>query len=248
MYSVLAYTNIGKKRTNNEDRVLVNGQIVEESSYFFSRFHDVDHNIFVVADGMGGLEHGEVASQMVVDFFTQTSLSFDDRSISHALDALNRQVFKFSELNLDNQTIGSTLVGCLTQGKEAILFNVGDSLAYSFDKDVITLLSLPHNTNTYNAFRDNPNQFMSPGLLEFIGNRFPNRYFSYNVLFRKLNLGEVIFLSSDGVTNYFPQIEDLAAIFSKEQELQVYGETIVDIVMNRGAGDNFSFIIIKKVS
>ena len=35
MYSVLAYTNIGKKRTNNEDRVLVNGQIVEESSYFF---------------------------------------------------------------------------------------------------------------------------------------------------------------------------------------------------------------------
>lgn len=248
MYYTYSYTNIGKKRVNNQDRVSINGKLLRENEHYIASFLQDEKSCFIIADGMGGEEKGEVAAQMIVDYFNNHAVEFDEFAIKQSLQTVNEAVLVYSDEQLDGATSGSTVVGVLTLKNEALVFNAGDSLIYAFDNGGFTELSVTHNTYTYEAKVKRPGMFPYPGgILEFIGNRNANRYFPYNIFKRKIKKGEVLFLSTDGVTNYYPDPTVLAQLFKSEKDLAVCAQTIINYVLARGASDNFSFSIIKKM-
>ena len=107
-----ADTHPGIRRSGNEDSFLL----------------QPERGIFAVADGLGGLSYGEVASGMCVDM-----LSKSDMSASEDLTGLVRGISsaiaeKGHELN--SGTIGTTLTLAIIDGGYARLAQVGDSLAY----------------------------------------------------------------------------------------------------------------------
>ena len=137
MLPITLYTkiDIGKERTSNEDSV---ASLILNSQSFRNEF---SYGILVVADGMGGHEMGEVASEIAVKTFIEAVtenifhfsatnngiIKFDD-VLKQAVESANKKVWAISE-NQANR-IGTTLVGAIIFNKHIYVVNVGDSRAY----------------------------------------------------------------------------------------------------------------------
>lgn len=135
------YTDVGRRRSNNEDSFLVEG--IKGKSRTSSSL------ICVVADGMGGQEFGEVASQTAVAaFHGQTGNLHKAGTASGWLDYSTRLAhaeIKRQSVNLKVSTgMGSTLVAGLFANDRCFLANVGDSRAYLLRQGKINRLTRDH--------------------------------------------------------------------------------------------------------
>ncbi len=120
-YDIASITHRGKVRQNNQDRVLA---LVGEGEA-----------LLAVADGMGGLAHGEKASAITVQVLAgwwQSNTLTDMAQISAALDAAifeaHRQIYYFSETQ--GQRTGSTLSLVYLQAEQYLVKQIGDSRVY----------------------------------------------------------------------------------------------------------------------
>lgn len=91
-----------------------------------------DYYVFSVADGVGGLAFGDVASGLAVEPFSNLT---DDICLEALFDHANKQILNESEKR--NRLMGSTLVSAVvnTKTNEISIANVGDSRAYIFTRD-----------------------------------------------------------------------------------------------------------------
>ncbi|MGD8345592.1 MAG: protein phosphatase 2C domain-containing protein, partial [Desulfobacterales bacterium] len=140
-------TDIGRRRELNED----------------SFFYDDGMGLYVVADGMGGHNAGEVASNLVVktirDYLNQNleqesaqghpikaneKLSEDARRLLAGIYLSNQVVHQAAQQNEDYKGMGSTVSAVYLTDKTFIVANVGDSLVYLIRNGKIKLLSVPH--------------------------------------------------------------------------------------------------------
>ena len=129
-------TDVGRHREHNEDDYGV-GEGVQVAQ----RGH-----LFVVCDGMGGHEAGEVASRIAVEsilsgYYADES---DDRAtaLSMAFDYANTSIY--NEGNLSGVSMGTTGVAAVIHHDECIIANVGDSRAYLIRKGAIRQISRDH--------------------------------------------------------------------------------------------------------
>ncbi|MCX8481891.1 MAG: protein phosphatase 2C domain-containing protein [Sediminibacterium sp.] len=132
--SVFAETDIGKERKINEDSV---ASVILNAKSFNKKF---DCGILVVADGMGGHDYGELASEIASKKFIEEIIrsillcSEKNEPINFSkilLDSVkvaNNEVWKISK-NHSNH-IGTTLVGAIIINNKAFIVNIGDSRAY----------------------------------------------------------------------------------------------------------------------
>ena len=139
-------SDIGRKRRSNQDHFLL----------------DDHHRLYLVADGMGGHQAGEVASQLVVDSihkfyksYPSTSasakcephdpaLSSEANRLREAIGYANSQVYQASATHKHYQGMGSTLAAVQFSANMFIAANVGDSPIYLIHDDAIEMLSVPH--------------------------------------------------------------------------------------------------------
>jgi PPM family protein phosphatase len=139
-------SDIGRKRPSNQDHFLLDDQ----------------HRLYVVADGMGGHQAGEVASQLVVDaihkfYMSHPSTSASSGSASHdpalsseanrlreAIGYANLQVHQAAATHKHYHGMGSTLAAVQFSNNTFIAANVGDSPIYLIHDDAIEMLSVPH--------------------------------------------------------------------------------------------------------
>ena len=121
-----AQTDIGRVRKSNEDNLLA----------FVPDDHETLQDkgaLFVVADGMGGHEFGEVASQIAVD--TVRSVYYhverDDLAwlLKHAVERANAEVYQRSQ-QMENKNMGTTCLAAVLRERTAYIANVGDGRAY----------------------------------------------------------------------------------------------------------------------
>jgi len=127
-------TDIGRKRPHNEDSVLENTRL----------------NLFAVADGMGGLQAGEVASKIAVDTLCdflelnysaiadyEKTLSQADKHrifelLEEAAARASAKIFAYGLENSSGKGMGSTLSALLLAGNGAFIAHVGDSRVYLY--------------------------------------------------------------------------------------------------------------------
>ena len=138
-------SDIGLKRHSNQDAFLM----------------DDAHGLYVVADGMGGHQAGEVASQIVVDSIHQyyaasppdadqattrhdPSLSPDANRLREAIHYANQKVYQAAADNKAYLGMGSTLAAVQFSRNTFIAANVGDSPIYLIHENAIETLSVPH--------------------------------------------------------------------------------------------------------
>jgi len=230
------------KRTNNEDFI-----------YPLSELANSGQRLFIVCDGVGGYEKGEVASALACEMFQiffDTFLDQDDPSEEFINKAVHYTESRFDEyIATHPEAAGmATTLTLLYFGKSGVtVAHIGDSRIYQFRKSKIL-----HCTEDHSLV----NSWVKLGIVtESEAANMPQR----NVITRAISgtsqpvcadvslitdirKGDVFFMCTDGVTECYND-EKLSEIFATGISAEEMKNTIVERCSNE-AKDNFSFYIL----
>lgn len=133
-------TDIGRRRSHNEDCFSINSKITKHETPQGVKFEG--RGLYIVCDGMGGHSAGEVASAMAVqtiaDYFHQNWLETfpTEEDINNAILSANKVIYdaNIAKGSSGNQRMGTTLVLLLIEGNKLAIAHVGDSRIYRFTR------------------------------------------------------------------------------------------------------------------
>ncbi len=206
----------------------------------------VGDGLFAVADGLGGLQDGDIASRLALD--TLDAAFSADRTVSGLLDGFrdaNRAVWR--QANGQDATMGTTLVAlAVTSDAAAIVLHVGDSRLYRFRNGRVEQLTHDH-TVIADLIR-------AGELSEADAETHPYRY----VLTRAIGVlpdvdidhagvscqsGDRLVLCSDGLFKVL-STADLNALLASELEPQDSADELVAAAVEREAEDNVTALLV----
>ena len=144
--TLCAKTDIGKERETNEDSV---SSLMIDSQSFRG---ELNCGIIVVADGMGGREMGEVASDIATKKFIKVvvesllhlskykdNINFEE-ILKRAIEIANTELWELSDNK--SKPLGSTIVGALIVDNHIFVGNVGDSRAYLIEPSKKSIIQI----------------------------------------------------------------------------------------------------------
>ena len=227
-------TDVGLKRKINEDAMMVR----------------TERGLWAVADEMGGHDAGEVASGKIAEALATLPIVYTlQETVDNALAALRRVNYELIALARGGgqpRTIGSTVIGLAISGDEFRCFWAGDSRAYRIRAGRITQLSRDHSL---------VHDLVLAGMLNEAEARVhPNA----NVVTRAVGVseelhvdvvsgdvreGDIFLLASDGLTRVVEDDEIAEELVSNA--LAQAGDRLIQLVLERGAPDNVSLIIVR---
>jgi len=238
-------TDVGRKRPHNED--------------FVGDFEPTDPNdlaasgrVYIVADGVGGGEAGEVASEYAVkkvlhEYYHSTGPDLGERLLS-AIRSAHADLYQHVEEHPDMRRMGTTLVAAIVHGERLIIGNVGDSRAYLIRNGEMRQITRDHSLVA---------KLIEEGSLTAEqAESHPRR----NVLLRSLGVdpsvhpdlfegrlqrGDQIVLCSDGLTRHVSDEEILQ--MATRTPIDRAARQLVEMANVRGGRDNISVILLRFV-
>ncbi|MCA9795980.1 MAG: serine/threonine-protein phosphatase, partial [Candidatus Eremiobacteraeota bacterium] len=259
-YQVAMVSNIGCVRSINQDACLeLRFTSVEKSN-------NRDGHLVAVIDGMGGEAEGDKAASLALRAIAQevVSLSLSLRNgrhtaplmpddaveknrfiIQRALEVANRTIHEYASLDRARQGMGCTITAALFDGQTAVFGHVGDTRAYLY-RGGLDQITTDHSLvgrlvemgqMTPEEARNSPQRSI---IYRAMGT---NPEVEVDVYERKLEAGDYVMMSSDGVWEYFEQGE-LRAVFERLSDPHEICEELVRICLERGADDNATVAIV----
>jgi serine/threonine protein phosphatase PrpC len=232
------FSHAGRRRRNNEDWL---GTFQPEDPERLAR----KGIVFLVADGMGGHQRGEMASRRAVDQVIRAY--YDDpsadvaQSLKRAVELANADLHAAAVRDQDGRRWGTTLVAAVVRHDELWIANVGDSRAYLLRRGKLQQLSEDHSL-AMAAGGDAPSG-------DWIGRHVITRALGLKPSVEvdtfpavKLHAGDRILLCSDGLTTPLSDAEigDLAARYPPQKA----SLALVKAANEQGGPDNVSVILI----
>jgi serine/threonine protein phosphatase PrpC len=242
-------SDIGQKREHNEDSYVVL----------------TEHDLYVVADGMGGHRAGDVASRLATEtiseffrstasedvtwpFHFDTNLSEEENRLLTGIRVANRQIFERSVRSRECHGMGTTVVGAMFSPSKGRMYigHVGDSRCYRIRQGELRLLTRDHSLiNDYRLAR--------PDLTEAEASEIRN------VITRALGMqdhvivdlqhdapvpGDVYMLCSDGLSGMVDDNEILRLVLDNSDIRQACA-ALIDRANEHGGDDNITAVLIR---
>jgi PPM family protein phosphatase len=137
-----AQTHQGRVRGNNEDAV---GSVQPTDPAARER----KGLLFAIADGMGGLNAGEVASATAIntlldEYYAPSNNSRIEPALRHAVQRANLRVHDMAQRNVEQRGMGTTLSALALAGATAYIAHVGDSRVYRLRGSTLSCLTQDH--------------------------------------------------------------------------------------------------------
>jgi protein phosphatase len=115
---------------------------------FADFYNGKDLNLYVIADGMGGHNAGEVASKIAVETTISHIKSKDmedmEKDLLEAINLANEKIYKLSRSNNEFGGMGTTITACLVKNMKMVVANVGDSGCYVVKYDGVSKITKDH--------------------------------------------------------------------------------------------------------
>jgi len=244
-------TDAGRVRSNNEDSLLL----------------DPELGLFVVADGMGGHRHGQMAAELACatlrhylnssrspsdvtwPFGYDWKLSLDENRLITGILLANHHVWRRSEENPAYAGMGSTIVAALAQGDKAAIANVGDSRAYLFRRGLLSQLTIDDtwlNTVLDQVTIDQKTLSKHPMrnvLTQAAGTR---RDLDVHTREVELQDADILLLCSDGLYGVVSE-QDIVAVLQSDKSLRCQVTALEEAALAAGAPDNLSCVLVRYV-
>jgi serine/threonine protein phosphatase PrpC len=240
--SVAMLTNVGRMRRHNED--YVDGHVPADPDLLERK-----GALFLVADGMGGHQAGEVASrgavEQVIDNYYADNEPDAGKSLVRAVWQANQHIQEQAQVDPDKAGMGTTLVAAAILGTRVYIANVGDSRAYLIDRAGIHQITEDHSwveeqVRAGLLTREQAQQHPQRNLVtRALGSR-PT--VEVDLFEGELREGDVLLLCSDGLTNQVEDLELEAAV--RECRLQDASTRLVAKANERGGTDNISLLLV----
>lgn len=221
-------SDTGRQRTANED------------SYFASA------PLFVVADGMGGAQAGEVASRIAAESFEEAERIGEAAEVflRRIGEAANQRIHGLAQTDSTRSGMGTTLTAALVDGDEVAFAHVGDSRAYLWRNGELTMLTSDHSLVeelrrqgkiTEEQAEDHPQRSI---ITRALG---PEKVVEIDTFTRSARPGDVFLLCSDGLTTMVKDAR-IAEILAASDDLDKVVRALVDAANEAGGRDNITVV------
>lgn len=231
------------------DRGLSDKRPVNEDSFL----SDTERRIFAVADGVGGAQSGEVASQTAIETLDEAFRHHKDGEDAEdlmeiAFQRANVAIHQMSREHHRLAMMATTIVAIHFDGAHAIIGHVGDSRLYSLTPDG----ELRRETVDHSVVEE---EIRAGRLTPDEAQHHPNR----NVISRALGAepsveaemqsieiaaNTTLLLCSDGITRHIPDVE-LRELLASEPDIHRICEELKKRCFERGAEDNLTAVVIR---
>ena len=229
-------SDVGNVRKINEDSV--------------GYFEGSDIDIYAVADGMGGHNAGEVASELaievIIEYIKQNHHGSDMKKVlSDGIKYANKKIYDVASHNDSLKGMGTTITICFKKQNKLVVANVGDSSCYIIDNNK----KLSKVTKDHSLVQ----QLLDNGTItEEEARTHPNK----NIITRALGTNELVeadlfdvdltnvmkcVLCTDGLTNDVTYSEMYDIIMENDNVSSC--KMLVDLSKSKGGRDNISVIV-----
>jgi len=222
-------TEIGNVREHNEDSLTVLPPL------------------FAVADGMGGHEAGEIASEITINTLNDLApQSADAEALARAVVAANLNVIKAPSQGVGREGMGTTLTAAILEKERLVIAQVGDSRAYLLHNGSLQQLTRDHSLMadmieagqlTEAEARVHPNRSVITRAIGSDPHMQPDLY--------ELNVetGDRLLLCSDGICGMIEDHE-IASIMRQAPSAQSCADQLVEAALAAGGFDNATAIVV----
>jgi protein phosphatase len=226
-----AVSDTGRQRRANEDSLLARAPL------------------FVVADGMGGAQAGEVASRIAVEAFQQglgDTAEPEVRLAELALEA-NTHIYELSHTHAEQAGMGTTLTALYVGAEEVSIAHVGDSRAYCLRDGELLRLTDDHSLvdELMRQGRLTPEEAVEHPQRSVITRALgPEGTVEIDTRSYRARAGDVYLLCSDGLTTMVGE-ELLATELLAHPGLRDAGEALVTAANEAGGRDNITVLLLR---
>lgn len=222
-------THVGCIRDHNEDNLLVSSPL------------------FAVADGMGGHEGGEIASEIAVQILRkQAPRTPDSQALGAAIEAANYEIIKAAQDGRGREGMGTTMTAAIIKDTRLIIGQVGDSRAYLLSQGTLHQLTRDHSLMadmidsgqiTPEEARVHPNRSVITRALGSSLYTQPDLY--------ELNVqdNDRLLLCSDGLSGVVDKAV-MERILSRYDDPQICADQLIQAAIDAGGPDNITAIVI----
>lgn len=230
-------SDLGNKRALNED--------------YAEYYEGNGYKLFVLADGMGGHNAGEVASEAASKAFIEyinKNINIEEKNIliKNAFIYANLKVYNLAKYSEKLAGMGTTLVACLIMKEKIYIGNVGDSSCFGLNNNNVVKITKDH--SLVQELLDSGNITIEQAI------NHPQK----NVITRAIGTSEDVeidifeiekgeyeyfLMCSDGLSNDVNINEELYLDIQREENLQKVCEKLVDCAKNNGGRDNITVIL-----
>jgi PPM family protein phosphatase len=238
MIQAYGKSDIGRKRQRNEDSFAVNS----------------DAQLFIVADGMGGHNAGDVASSTAVRTIESYMVrTYQERELSwpFGIDpkfSFDGDRIRTADANQEYTGMGTTVVSIVVRDDVAVVASVGDSRAYLVRGNQLAVLTRDdvwlNETWVRKAFTEDQlaRLPLKNVLSKAIGSKedidFPVQEF-------QLQDEDILFLCSDGLHGLVSSEDLLTISRENNNNLQALCDTMIDVANEAGGKDNITIVALK---
>jgi protein phosphatase len=224
-------TDTGRQRRENEDSAYVRAPV------------------FVVADGMGGAQAGEVASKIAIEAFERglpDSGSPEERLADRVREA-NQRIYERSRAEHGREGMGTTLTAAYVDDAQVAIAHVGDSRAYLFRGGELSRLTQDHSLVdelvrqgrlTEEQAAEHPQRSI---ITRALG---PEPDVEVDTWTYPARAGDVLLLCSDGLTAMVPE-DRIAGVLASAESLDEAGRRLIDEANEAGGRDNITVVLFR---
>lgn len=250
-FYIAAATDVGTKRKENQDNLYVEQFIAERGKIVFA----------VLCDGMGGLEHGEIASRSVVSAFYEWAQNTlrdmpggppEDRNVRRAWTELvteqNEHLRAYGRER--GCSLGSTVTALLLTESRYYILNIGDSRAYELGTEARQLTQdhtvLANELRLGNIDAKAAEHSRMGNILTRCVGVAPR--VEPDFFFGDTRAGAVYLICSDGFRRRVTEAEMREALLPRSSRVIAWlkegGESLISLNKERGETDNISVVTI----
>lgn len=246
--SIDAICDKGLVRDTNQDMILVGTEMLRDQakSYEFD-FESTDVPFIVaVADGMGGHQGGECASQIIVQemkkVISELPRNLDSMGLKGVLGDKIKAIHSFllaqNKVSLEKSGMGSTFVGLLFYNAGIFFINIGDSRLYRFRDRILVQLSKDHSLA---AVLDEPTMAKNVIINSFGGGE--RIFFDFEDISERTFEGDAFLLCSDGLNSEVKD-EEIETILKSQDSHSL----LVEHAKRKGGKDNISVVVLRLIN
>ena len=243
-------TDIGRRRQLNEDAMFV----ADEAG------------LYVVADGMGGHNAGEVASKLAVEtvsnfvrrsgedeeitwpYGVDPSISIDANRLRTAIMLANKRVWKEADNREEYTGMGTTLVAGLVEEDNIIFCGAGDSRAYRLRNDAFDQITTDDSwvqvalTEGLLQADEAKNHPMKNIITKAVGAK---QNIELTVQEEALEDGDIYLLCTDGLHGMLTEAEILEVLTTKQDDLEQVVQNLIAAANENGGKDNVTAVVLR---
>lgn len=221
-------TEVGYVREHNEDNLLVAPPL------------------FVVCDGMGGHEAGEVASEIAINTISRLAPEkLDADALGHAVEEANLAIIDAADKGIGRQGMGTTCTAAILEGDRLAIAQVGDSRAYLLHNGSLQQLTRDHSVvaDLIESGEITPAEARTHQWRSFITRALGLEPYTKPDLYEiDVSQGDRLMLCSDGLYSMVPD-KEIETILNQSATPQDATDLLIDAALAGGGSDNITVIV-----